>query len=420
MLGGTAEGIFAEPVSADTHLPAEITADTETEETESKTNEAESLMDDTAVQSAEAGESREPKRLGGFQKPIRIDLPKEEIPEEYAEDEEQTAERNSAAYRAVWDSYSTNYYYNLLSKDQKDLWDKLDAMCYAYLTGTETLTRKDRYIDRKTGNMFDYYYTKSVAYAPSMSSTMAYNTAFLFYLSNPQYYFLQAIIDAGYGFAYLTVNQSFANGVSRQRATKGIQSIINDWVAQIQQEETDWDKEKRIHDMICEKVVYDDNYMSSSPNPYNQTVYSVFCTDSTVCAGYSQAMQLLCNAVGIDCGVVTSEEHEWNVVRLNGTWYYVDITWDDQDVGYVYDFFNRSSAAYNSFGSYSREMHTLEPIWAGYAPVVTYDSQAFGEDPGTIHIPDTSLAAPKITSAGSKAVITAPLGSTIYYTTNGG
>ena len=57
MLGGTAEGIFAEPVSADTHLPAEITADTETEETESKTNEAESLMDDTAVQSAEAGES---------------------------------------------------------------------------------------------------------------------------------------------------------------------------------------------------------------------------------------------------------------------------------------------------------------------------------------------------------------------------
>ena len=60
MLGGTAEGIFAEPVSADTHLPAEITADTETEETESKTNEAESLMDDTAVQSAEAGESREP------------------------------------------------------------------------------------------------------------------------------------------------------------------------------------------------------------------------------------------------------------------------------------------------------------------------------------------------------------------------
>ncbi len=141
MLGGTAEGIFAEPVSADTHLPAEITADTETEETESKTNEAESLMDDTAVQSAEAGESREPKRLGGFQKPIRIDLPKEEIPEEYAEDEEQTAERNSASYRAVWDSYSTNYYYNLLSKDQKDLWDKLDAMCYAYLTGTETLTR---------------------------------------------------------------------------------------------------------------------------------------------------------------------------------------------------------------------------------------------------------------------------------------
>ena len=38
---------------------------------------------------------------------------------------------------------------------------------------------------------------------------------------------------------------------------------------------------------------------------YTQSVYSVFCMDKTVCAGYAQAFEMMCNGVGVDCIAVT-------------------------------------------------------------------------------------------------------------------
>lgn len=57
----------------------------------------------------------------------------------------------------------------------------------------------------------------------------------------------------------------------------------------------------------------------------------------TVCEGYSDAFDLLCYLSGIEnlqiTGKATSsggtENHAWNKVLLNGTWYNVDVTWDD-------------------------------------------------------------------------------------------
>ena len=135
-----------------------------------------------------------------------------------------------------------------------------------------------------------------------------------------------------------------------------MQSVIDTWMPQINAQPTELLKEKKAHDLICEKVSYDHGYDTKSDdmNEYNQVAYSVFCTDTTVCAGYSQAMQLLMNAAGIDCSIVTSGDHEWNIVRIQNIWYYTDLTWDDfsteqaaiygQGVGYKY--FNRSNQAF--------------------------------------------------------------------------
>ncbi len=57
----------------------------------------------------------------------------------------------------------------------------------------------------------------------------------------------------------------------------------------------------------------------------------------TVCEGYADAFDLLCYLSGIENLQITgkgfsgggSENHAWNKVLLNGSWYNVDITWDD-------------------------------------------------------------------------------------------
>lgn len=56
-----------------------------------------------------------------------------------------------------------------------------------------------------------------------------------------------------------------------------------------------------------------------------------------VCEGYARAFKLLCDALGIPCILVTgegfsggvTEAHMWNYVKVDGTWYAADVTWDD-------------------------------------------------------------------------------------------
>ena len=133
------------------------------------------------------------------------------------------------------------------------------------------------------------------------------------------------------------------------------------------------------------------------------------------------------NAAGVDCPVVTSEAHEWNIIRINGTWYYVDLTWNDlpekeaaylgQNVGYQY--FNRSAAQYANDTFESVLMHTTEAMWSGRLPELTYDSGADWINPGTVHIPTAGMQQPIITADNEKVTITAPYGGTVYYTTDG-
>ena len=385
---------------------------------------------DSDMQELQAGDYAEnavemPTGLGHM---IQVELAPEEMPEVYEPAAEQTGRKGSAAYLSAWDTYSTNYYYNQLSDAQRVLWDKLDQMCHAYLTGTESLTVSDHYYNASSGSDFRYYRTKSIVYE-NLSRQAAFDTMEMFVFSNPQYYFLQALYSAAQvgsgGIAVLSVNESFANGSVRMAETIKLQGIIGSWMQQINAQPTDLLKEKKIHDMICEKVTYDPHYNTFSQNEYNQTIYSVFCTDTTVCAGYSQAMQLLCNAAGIDCAVVTSKEHEWNIVRLNGTWYYVDCTWDDNIAdreGWpsAYYYFNRSRQAFLEDKSVSNvASHKTESVWDGKLPDLVYDSGATETEFGSIYTPSAVLAAPQIMAAGDKVTMVSPSGGNIYYTTDG-
>lgn len=87
--------------------------------------------------------------------------------------------------------------------------------------------------------------------------------------------------------------------------------------------------------------------------PDNQNIISVFLGRETVCQGYASAMQYLMEKLGIPCVIVTGTakggSHAWNLLQLDGEWYYADATWgnskyhdnEKNDVKYVeYDYLN--------------------------------------------------------------------------------
>lgn len=271
--------------------------------------------------------------------------PFEEIeltPAEAAEAEQETgtlySERRSAPSReraaeaGDWKKYASSYYYDKLSQEQKVFWDALDLQCSNFLTGTEDISPDN--------GSFWLPYLKY----ENLTYEQAKQVYQMFRYSNPQYYFFSNSFRKNEEkcIFQLGILSDFAKGTDRMAANAKIKYQIGEMLSEINGEETDLMKEKTAHDLICEKVVYDENFDNLAKNRFNQTIYSVLCTDSTVCAGYSQTMMLLMNAAGIDCAMAFSPTHAWNMVLLEGNWYYVDLTWDDQKDNWIYDYFNRS------------------------------------------------------------------------------
>lgn len=329
--------------------------------------------------------------------------------------------KSSAYYNSTWEKYGSYYFYNQLSSKEKTYWDALNKVCLKYMT-----TQADAAKYNISGTT--YYYIDIVG-SSSLSLSQMEEVYQIFRYSNPQYYFLKsAYLKSGtYGIAGC-VYPAFANGSARAAATKKVQSQVSSWQKKIDACSTDEKKVKMIHDLIIDKVEYNqtlyDNNFKDEDTAYSQSAYSVFCTDLTVCAGYSQAFEMMCNGSGIDAVAVTSYYHEWNKVRLNDSWYNVDCTWDDADGTIYYGYFERSDNYYDTVNYSSYVFHAEEDIWEGYLPACTIDSGATSTAPGTIAAITQTVAKPVISASVSgtsyKVKITSKTsGAVIYYTTDG-
>ncbi|SKA79200.1 Transglutaminase-like superfamily protein [Caloramator quimbayensis] len=97
---------------------------------------------------------------------------------------------------------------------------------------------------------------------------------------------------------------------------------------------TDFQKELAIHDYIINNTRYDEeNYYNGSIPWESYTSYGALIKGVAVCQGYASAMSKLLNLAGIENMIITGkangEAHAWNLVKLDGEWYHVDVTWDD-------------------------------------------------------------------------------------------
>jgi len=102
---------------------------------------------------------------------------------------------------------------------------------------------------------------------------------------------------------------------------------------------TDYDKELALHDWIIEWASYDTETLSNSPNahpdPDNDNPYGLLINKKAICLGYTLTFQLFMDLVGVECITVhgtshsRESEHAWNMVRIDGEWYCVDVTWND-------------------------------------------------------------------------------------------
>lgn len=91
-------------------------------------------------------------------------------------------------------------------------------------------------------------------------------------------------------------------------------------------------KAKYVYDYIVNHTEYEIGA------PDNQNICSVLLFGRSVCQGYAKTAQLLLNRLGIQttlvtgtvtAGDTTNGRHAWNMTRVNGREYFMDVTWGD-------------------------------------------------------------------------------------------
>ena len=107
-----------------------------------------------------------------------------------------------------------------------------------------------------------------------------------------------------------------------------IEAAVAEILAGISEDASDYEKVKYVYETLIQNT----DYRLDSPD--NQNVYSVFINHASVCQGYAKATQYLLDKLGIECSLVlgtvdTGEGHAWNLVKVDGSYYYVDTTWGD-------------------------------------------------------------------------------------------
>ena len=93
---------------------------------------------------------------------------------------------------------------------------------------------------------------------------------------------------------------------------------------------SDYEKALFVHDYLADNYEYD--YSNSD---VIHDAYRMLITGRGVCSAYANLFKAICNRLGLGCEVVWTklDNHDWNVVRINGFWYNVDVTWDDTGAG---------------------------------------------------------------------------------------
>ena len=131
-----------------------------------------------------------------------------------------------------------------------------------------------------------------------------------------------------------------------QKEEKAVDKKVKSVLKALELEEaSDYDKVKAIHDYIINRVSYDTKLTKAS-------AYDALMDKSAVCEGYSMLAYRMFTEAGLESRIISGTgnggPHAWNIVKVEGKWYNIDLTWDDpiRSDGkpmLVYDYFLKST-----------------------------------------------------------------------------
>lgn len=244
------------------------------------------------------------------------------------------------------------YLYNQLGEESKIIYRALEANKENMKTGNYKIELGDSFsnlLNQENGQeiLGEYYQSAIEAYT--------YDNPNIFYLSPNKMYLniertttifkttYNVYIDNGEATSYLV--DEFASKERVDEATNKVENVKNSIISK--KTGNTYNDIKMVHDYLVDNIEYDTSISKS--NIYD--VYGALINRVCVCEGYARVFKYIMDDMQIPCVLVIgkatnskgeTENHAWNYVNLNGSWYAIDTTWDDPVV------LNGGKASYSS------------------------------------------------------------------------
>ena len=223
-------------------------------------------------------------------------------------------------------TYSCDYVYSRLTTAEKKFWDQIGKACDSFMYSSSDFAPRLNSL----GVSYLPYGTDYSAIGKSKATTLIQ----IFMYSNPQYYFLRPGCSWQGNYIAPNIITDFNKSANRKKCESSLTTVTRSWMRSLDKLSDPVEKEKFIIDHISAKLTYDKVAAAvilggGLTKGYDQSIAGAFYKKTAVCAAYSQAFAYFCNAAGMPCFSVSSSGHQWNVVKIYGNWYSVDITWYD-------------------------------------------------------------------------------------------
>ncbi len=220
------------------------------------------------------------------------------------------------------ESYSmtgTGYIYNMLGSDEeREFYDRLLSVC--------TFVQKTD----------DYcVYTPYAKYSDlDLTSSEAQEIAWIFHYDNPQFFWMKPSYWYGSSGLRFEIYDYYWDGADRTYAQEQFDASAQEYIDGAMQYDTERERSYYLFEALNNNITY-------GSSDLDQSAASALIDGVSVCAGFSKAYQMLCEAVGVEALSMVSENHAWNAIKLSGEWYLTDIT-------------------YGIYGYTTEEMHNLD------------------------------------------------------------
>lgn len=231
------------------------------------------------------------------------------------------------------------YFYDQLEEQAKIIYRALEVNKEELKTGTHQINLGTSLSDVLASDggeeKLGYYYQSAI-------ESYIYDNPEAFYLNvNKMYLNIETTTKRNKTTYNVFINQGkeanyladgYDNKTEIDQAMEQIEQVKNEIVRQ--KTGNTYKDIKMVHDYLVENIEYDSSI--SEADIYN--LYGAMVRGKSVCEGYAKAFKYLMDQLEIPCVIIIgkgtnssgkTENHAWNYVQLNQTWYAVDSTWDD-------------------------------------------------------------------------------------------